>query len=72
MNRRSLIQFSLMAALAPSTQLHAATKEAKTSKTAEDGGSAKKGLGHGMGAPDWSDKLQMVLFMDRENPRLIT
>ena len=52
MNRRRLIQLSLMAALAPAQLLAAATKSKKS------GGSAKKGLGFGPRSPDWSRKLQ--------------
>lgn len=49
MNRRQLIQLSLLAALAPAGKVHAATKPAK---------SAKKGLGIGGRSPDFSRKLQ--------------
>jgi len=52
MNRRHLIQLSLMAALAPTGDLHAATKLSKAA------GSAKKGLGIGGKSPEFSRKLQ--------------
>jgi hypothetical protein len=52
MNRRRLIQLSLMAALAPAQQLQAASKSKKSVA------SSKKGLGFGPRSPDWSDKLK--------------
>jgi hypothetical protein len=52
MNRRRLIQLSLMAALAPAQQLQAAKKAAKGS------GSPKKGLGYGMRAENWKRTLE--------------
>ena len=57
MNRRQLIQLSLLAALAPTGQLNAATTPTKTSKAR---GSAKKGLGIGGHSPDLSRKLQAL------------
>jgi hypothetical protein len=48
MNRRQLIQLSLLAALAPGNQVFAAGKGAE---------SAKKGLGLTVKNPDWSQKL---------------
>ena len=52
MNRRRLIQLSLMAGLAPAQQLQAAKKTAKNS------GSPKKGLGYGMGGENWGRTLE--------------
>lgn len=54
MNRRQLIQLSLLAALAPAQELHAAKKSDK------DSGSSKKGLGHGMSAEDWDERLEAL------------
>lgn len=53
MNRRQLIQLSLLAALAPAGQIHAAPKPRKGA-----GGSSKKGLGIGGRAPNWSERLE--------------
>ena len=53
MNRRQLLQLSLMAALAPAGQVHAAARPRKGA-----GGSAKKSLGIGGRSPDWSGRLQ--------------
>lgn len=52
MNRRQLIQFTLMAALAPAGQVHAATEPSKAT------GSPKKGLGLGGQSPEFARKLQ--------------
>jgi hypothetical protein len=52
MNRRHLLQLSVMAALAPAQQLQAAKKAAK------DFGSPKKGLGYGMRAENWRRTLE--------------
>jgi hypothetical protein len=52
MNRRQLIQVSLMAALAPAGEVHAATKKSKAA------GSPKKGLGIGGKSPDFELKLK--------------
>lgn len=52
MNRRHLIQLSLMAALAPAGQVHAATKPSKAA------GSPKKGLGIGGKSPEFKRKLE--------------
>ncbi len=52
MNRRQLIQLSLLAALAPAGQVHAATQPSKAA------GSRKKGLGIGGKSPELSRKLR--------------
>lgn len=53
MNRRQLIQLSLMATLAPAGQVHAAPKPRKGAE-----GSAKKGLCIGGKSPDFKRKLE--------------
>lgn len=53
MNRRHLMQLSLMAALAPAGQLQAAPKSVKGK-----GGSVKKGLGIGGNTPEFERKLK--------------
>ncbi len=55
MNRRQLLQLSLMATLAPAGQLHAAPKARKGAE-----GSPKKGLCIGTKDPDYKDKLEAL------------
>lgn len=58
MNRRNLLQLSLMAALPVHTTLSLKAAPAKPSGPKAATGSAKKGLGLGLKSPKWDEKLK--------------